>query len=428
MSKQVKSTSNIVENNLNNLQVIPKEQALSYAIPLLSKFYAELNPNITTLNTSNVLYFNSSEDVEDNAYPAKLLDLYTNASATHSNLINLKRNMLIGDGLIPVDPNSQITIDFINKENSYGESLQNIWSKLCLDYAIFEAYGLELLYSADGLVSNVNHICPSLIRAVQHPNENIPFVDTWMLSYKWDRISNKNFRKYTVATSGLPIANFSKDTWAEDGARQLMYAKRYTAGNIPYAIPVYNSILPYVQLDNALSTYNLNSVTKGFTPQTIVSLVGSPSQEEKDVFVNKFKQRYSTQYGERILFIWSTNADDKPVILPFNENDNTPMLELLDKILTQKIASGHGANLELAGIQGTGGQSLQADANKIATSYNFYYATVIAPMQKTMVEYLNKIMRLNGLSDVTVVTPPLALETPVAQAAAVPQANNINQG
>ncbi len=418
MSKQIKNTSN---------KPLVEKDVFNYAMPALHKLYSEIQPNTTTVSTNNIIYFNSNEEVDDNAYCEKLLDLYTNASATHSSLINLKRNMLIGNGLEPIKKDDQAAIEFINQNNSYGESLQDIWSKMCLDFAIFESYGLEINYNRNGKIQEILHICPNLIRAVANSiNPNIPSITQWMLSYNWSRISNRNYRRYTVATSGIPIANYNPDKWASDGGKQLLYVKKYTGGNIPYAIPSYNSILPYVQLDAALSTYNLNSVKKGFTPQTIVNLPGAPTEEEKQQFINKFKQRYSTEDGERLLFLWFQDKDNMANIQAFNELDNTAMVKLLNDVLTQKIASGHNANLELAGIQGTGGQSLQADANKIAVSYNYFYTSVIQPMQKVMLEGINKIMKFNGLSEVTVVTPPLALETPQPQAAAVPQANNPN--
>lgn len=404
-----------MSNDVQNIE-------LNYGMPMLTKLYAEINPNITTINTANVVYFNSGDELEDNAYPAKLLDFYTNASATHSNLINLKRNMLIGKGLQPIDPNDQLTTNFLNEENLYGDTLQNVWDKICLDFAVFEAYGLEIIYNKNGLITPPNHIAPNLIRAVANKNPNLPFIDNWMISYHWDRISNKNYRRYTPTTSGLPIANFNPKTWSVDGGRQLMYHKQYTTSNNVYAIPTYNSILQYVELDNALADYNLNSVTKGFTPQTIVALNGNPTKEEKDIFINKFKQKYTSQYGERILFIWTSGQDDKPSIMPFNELDNTPMLKLLDNLLTQKIASGHGANLELAGIQ-TGSESLGGDANKLAVSYNHFYQTVIKPMQKVMLQGVNKILKVNGLGAVTVETPKLELDNNSVQTAPVPKDN-----
>ena len=43
------------------------KQKLNYAMPDLIKFYTQINPHITTTN-KGVVYFNSSESVDDNAY------------------------------------------------------------------------------------------------------------------------------------------------------------------------------------------------------------------------------------------------------------------------------------------------------------------------------------------------------------------------
>lgn len=430
IQNNIKST---LSTDLKDYNIVPKEQALSYAIPFLTKLYADVNPNITTINSNNIIYFNTNAEYDDNAYCAQLISMSKNYSATHTNMLNLKKNMLIGDGLVPAnpnDPNAQATIDFLNQENTYGESLQHIWSKLCSDYSIFEAYVLELIYNGNGQIVECVHHSPDLVRAVANPiNPEIPYIDMWQISYYWARIANKNFRRYQVSTHGIPIPNFDPKTWAEDGARQLIYVKQYTAGNNPYAIPMYQSALPYIQLDEAIGVFNLNSVVRGFTPSAIISLVGNPSPEEKEKFVNKFKQRYSSQYGEKILFIWTTNADEKPTIIPFDANDNSSMIKLLNEIIIEKIANSHGANLELAGIQTTNNMSLGGDANRLAVSYGYYYQTVIQPMQKVMLEGINRILKVNGLQPVTVITSSLKVENPADQVAPTPTAveNNNNK-
>jgi len=151
----------------------------------------------------------------------------------------------------------------------------------------------------------------------------------------------------------------------------------------------------------------------------IVRLTGNPSDEEKTKFTNQFKSKYSGSNKEKILFVWTTNSDEKPDIIPFAQNaTDVNIFKILNDLTTEKIASGMGANLELAGISApSGGASLGGDSNKLAVSYNLHYTNVIRPMQKLMLEYLNKIMRLNGLSEVTVVTPPLKLDNPVGQSA-----------
>lgn len=402
--------------------VVKSEESFNYLMPTMQKLYNLLQPAMTTVEANNLIYFNSNELIADNAYPIQLIDYYHNASATFSNFINLRRNMLIGNGLEPVDANASgatATIEFLEKENEFGESLQEIWSKICFDYSLFESYFLEVLYNpSNGLIESIVHTSPDTVRAVANINPNLPFVNEWQLSRNWG-ITNK-VGKNRTAWTGIPIANYNKNTWAQDGARQLINCRRYGAGNEVYSIPSFNSILGYVELDAQLAKYSLNSVVKGFTPQTIVVLAGNPDKRTKDEFVNKFKLKYTGADAERVLFIWSVDNETKPQILPFQNADVTPMLELLNNICAQKIASGMGGNLELAGIQSTGGQSLQADANKIAVSYNFYYMVHILPMQKQMVETINKLLRHNGLDEVTVTTPPLKFDLPNSQPAATP--------
>ena len=361
---------------------------INYIMPSMQKLYNLLQPAMTTIENNNLIYFNSNEMMSDNAYPIQLIDYYHNASSTFSNFINLRRNMLIGGGLQPVDNSSgnTATIAFLNKPNEFGQSIQDLWSLWCFDYALFESYFAELLYNpSDGTINSVIHHSPDTVRAVANANPNLPYVNEWQLSRNWGT-TNKRGRYVQTALQGISISNFNLDTWATDGARQLINCKRYSAGNEVYTVPSFNAILAYVELDAQLATYALNSVTKGFAPQSIVVLSGNPDKKTKDEFVNKFKMKYTGADAERVLFIWSVDDATKPVIMPFQNADITPMLELLDKICAQKIASGMGGNLELAGIQSTGGQSLQADANKIAVSYNFYYMVHVLPMQKQMVE------------------------------------------
>jgi hypothetical protein len=127
-------------------ETIAEKDAFNYLMPVMTKLYNLIQPSLTTIESNNLIYFNSNEEV-DNAYPNQLIDYYHNASATFSNLIDLRRNMLIGDGLKPVQENDAATLEFLNKPNEFGETLLDIWEKLCFDFSLFESYALEVLYS-----------------------------------------------------------------------------------------------------------------------------------------------------------------------------------------------------------------------------------------------------------------------------------------
>ena len=384
------------------------KKGIEYAMPILENLYAEINPNITTVvsGKQDIIYFNTNNS-NDNAYPTKLIDVYQNSSATHSNLINLKRNLLIGEGLVPVLSGDTATQEFLDHLNSYGQNMQEIWEKICYDYTLAEAYALQVIYNSLGKITDVYHQDVSTVRAMANEQDSDNHIITWYLSNNWARITNKNYRRYNVATSGTPINNFNPKNYVLDGGKQLMYNYRYTAGNTVYAIPSYQSVLGYIELDLQLQKYHLNKVSGGFFPNVIISLVGNPSDEEKTTFVKQFKQKYVGSDKEKLLFIWSDDANAKPTIIPFNTNDEAQVFEILNKILTQKICSGHMAHPELASIQTDSGASLGGDANKLVASYNYFVETVIKPMQKSMLVGVNKIMKQNGLGDVTVKTPVL---------------------
>ena len=393
-------------------EIISENNATNYMMPMMERFYNMIRPALTTQQTTGVIFFNSTEDETDNAYPNQLMDYYHNASATFSNLINLKRNLLKGTGLQPELENDAATIEFLNTPNMHGETIIDIWDKLCFDYALFESFYLECLYSPKdkGLIKSVVHHSPDTVRAVANPNINLPYVDIWMLSRAWGRTDKRGMTPREMNV-GIPVNNWNPYNWAADGGRQLLSCRRYSAGGEVYSIPSFNSILQYVELDAQLATFSLNTVSKGFTPTSIVVLNGNPDKKQKDEFTRKFKQRYTGADGEKVLFIWTTTEGEKPAIMPFNNDDITPMLEAMVKITTEKICSGMGATGELAGIQ-TGGQSLQSDYNKLAVAYSFYYKVHILPQQLEMIKTLNKIMKVNGLSDLKVVTPPLELDVP----------------
>jgi len=425
---KVKDNGNIaktIESLTGQKPEVREENDFNYGLQVVEKLYNLIQPYQQTVEPNNLVKFSSSEEVGDDAYWLQLIDLYNNASSTFSNLIDLRRNMLVGSGLIPTVEETDAlyapTIEFLNRENEFGESLQaDIWQKICFDYSLMETYFLECIYSQEKKVVSINHWTPTKCRAVAPDNPDLNYVNVWQLSNSFGR-TNKAGKKNPVATSGKPVANWQPKNWAIDGGRQILNCMRYSAGNNFYAVPSHNAILPYAELQAQLAIFSLSTVSKGFAPQNLVILNGNPDKKAKDEFVRHFKQRYTGANGERTLFIWTTGAE-KPEILPFNSTDITPMIESLQRISVESIASGMGASIELVGT--SAGASLQTDMNKLATAYNFYQISRIKPMLAEILKTLNKIFRLNGLSDVKVVVEPLKIDTAPSQAPVVIQPNN----
>lgn len=385
-----------------------EKEKLNYAMQTLEKFYKELNPEQTTLK-NNIIYLNSSQGRNDNAYLFELQDLYREASGTHSACINTRTDMTIGSGLVPVIPSPE-TEEFLNRTNRMGMTMQEIWERLCFDYNLTGMYALQLLYSKEGKIVEVVHNDISTVRAVS-PSEKdeifIPYINEWALSTKWPDIATKH--RMNPLNSAILIKNFNPKTWAEDGGRQLLVNRKYSSGMFPYGLPHYQSVIKYIQLDNELAKYHLNKVSGGMFANVILRLSGNPSDEEKMRFKNEFTRKYLGADKSKILFIWSEEDETMdPKIIPFSTNDDAQVFKDLNEMLTQKILTANRIPPELASIP-TQNASLGGDANKLAVSHAHVIENVIKPIQKSMLIGINQIMKHNELSEVTVLNEGLKL-------------------
>lgn len=380
---------------------------LNYAMPDLIKFYTQINPYITTTN-KGVVYFNSSESIDDNAYPIQLIDLYKEGSATHSALINLKRDLLIGNGLFTDDAN---TLAFLKKKNRNGDNMQRVWEKMCMDMAIFESYSLQVINNKKGGLFELLHQDISKVRARAEDELDTNLVKEWLISNNWAKITNKQYKVYTVLNNAVAIANYNKENWSVDGGRQLAVMRKYTPSSDVYSIPSYQSVLQYIQLSKELANYHLNKVTGGLFANAIVYLTGSPDDEEKKKFVRDFKNKYQGSNGQKLLFVWGDHATESalPKVIPFSTNDEKEVFDELNNIIVQHIITAHRATPELAGIQ-TNNASLGGDVNKLIAARKYYIKTVIEPLRKDMLSMLNDILEDYGYSHVYVENDDLSIE------------------
>ena len=387
------------------------KEKLNYAMPMLQNLYRMINPNLTTSN-KGVVYFNSSQEMEDNAYPVELIDLYNEGSATHSSLINLKRDLLIGTGLQPIDETDINTVDMLKKVNSHGDNLQKVWNKVCMDMAIMESFALQVIYNKEGTIYEILHTDMSKVRAMDEENFESNLVNTWLISNQWAKITNKQYKRFTINNTAVSIENFNPNKWSEDGGRQLIVCRKYTPNAEVYSIPSYQSVLKYIQLDAELGFYHLNKVSGGLFANAIVYLTGNPSEDDKKKFINDFKRKYVGANKEKLLFVWGDYVADNqlPKVIPFSTEDQQDVFTELNDIITQKIVTAHRATPELAGIQ-TKGADLGGDANKLHVAREYFIHTVINPMRKEMLETFNSVIAVNESKGFKVENEKLQLET-----------------
>jgi hypothetical protein len=384
---------------------------IKYLSQETEKFYQAINPNIQVQDSQNYVWFNSAIYEADNAYPNKLIDLYQNASSVHSNFINLKTNLLYSTGLLPLNSEDVNLKNYLETPvNRAGHTLNDIFKKLCADMALFEAAAYQLIYNREGKVAEIYHVSPANLRA-SNPNE-FGFSDTWYYSTSWGIVDNKRRRKsQNQFSKSIEIKNYNPDTGIQD-KRQILYVKKYSPSAIDdvYAIPSYNSILNWVQLDFELSQFHLNKVVNNLSPSGIVVMKGNPDDDEKDAFVKNFKRNHTgSDNAGKLLFIWTDGADQTPEFIRFEGDKNDGIFEELSINVNEHIAVGHGAPLALIGMDKS--NSIGNDSMKLNTARSYFLNTVIEPMQEVLISSINKILKINGYSQVKIENKPLVFET-----------------
>lgn len=383
------------------------KKTINFKSSELEKLYVSINPNIEVTEQGYV-WFNSSETERDNAYCNKITDLYQNASAVHSNYINLKANLIYGSGLIPLDPNDPQIKAFLESTNRAGQNINEIFKKMSFDMSLYEAAALQVIYNAEGKIAEVYHCNPSNLRA-SAPNE-FGYSDFWYYSTKWGIVQNKRTRKQTnMLSDAIKIANFNPANGKKD-KRQVLYIKKYSpAQEEIYAIPSYNAILPWIQLDYELSQFHLNKVQNSFSSSAIITLKGNPSDEERDAFVRNFKMKHTgSDAAGKVMFMWVDGENQQPEILRMEADQNDTLFEQINDLVNEHISIGHGAPLALIGLDKS--QSIGNDSMKLNTVRAYYINTVIEPMQEVILAAINKLLKHNSLSQVKVVNKPLALD------------------
>ena len=107
-------------------------------------FAAPALPIIKELTNQDWVYYGI-----DNLYPAELIELY-NSSAMHRTCIEAIKDGIFGKGI------ENIGEDYINTQ---GETIDDIFEKITLDYTLYQGYSLNVIWSKDrSKISEIYHL------------------------------------------------------------------------------------------------------------------------------------------------------------------------------------------------------------------------------------------------------------------------------
>ena len=332
-----------------------------------------------------------------NLYPNYLLEIL-NGSSDHNAIVKRKTDMAVGQGWVETSENESFLTNEFGKED-----LDSIGFKIGYDLMLYGAFSYLITWSNDGkTIARITYIPLNKVRIAKEVEEkdNAEMfrrqedgVDFYFISNDWANTRKANNKPEL-------IQGFSQEF--NDVKTQLVYVTEYRPSYEFYTVPDYISSIDWIELDNEIGNFHLNSVKNGFTPSMIINFnAGIPSAEEQKKLAKKIGEQYAgTNNASKVFITYSETPESKPDFVPVDLNDSDERFILLNQQITQKIITGHRANAVVVGVQTEGKLS---SSSEVMEQEELFMANVIRQKQQIIENSFNKLTKINGLEKIKLV-------------------------
>lgn len=317
---------------------------------------------------------------DDNNYYQYLIDLYT-TSTTNNAIINGTVNLIYGKGLDALDSST--------KTNEYA-SMRSIFSDSCLRKITLD---LKLLGEASfqvlkqkGRVVKAEHFPRQTLRAEKCNDEGN--IEAYYYHHNWEKIK-PNDKPERIASFGFGNGN----------EPEIKVIKRYVSGYDYYCPVDYQGGLAYAELESEIADYLINDVQNGFSGTKVVNFNnGIPDREKQLQVKSDVMNKLTGARGEKVIIAFNNNAESKTTVDDLPLNDAPQHYEYLSNECQNKLIVAHRVTSPLLlGIR-TENNGLGSNADEIKTAALLYDNITIKPYQDLIIECLDDILAVNGIS------------------------------
>lgn len=312
----------------------------------------------------------------DDLFPQKLAWLY-NHSSINGACIKAKTEATIGNGLIA---DKDYVLDYANPKETWND----LYRKIALDYNLFGGFALEIIWSQDRTqIAEVYHVDFSFVRAKNknHRGE----VEGYYVSALWNSAYGLSDIHY--------IPTYNPENTVEC-PKQLYYYAPYRPGLEYYPLPDYMGAVRVIELDAEIDNFHVNNVRNGLAPSLAITTFTNASAEEKEWIERALRAQYAgTHNAGSLLYMDVETQDQAPIITPIPANGNDAYYEIMNKIIEQKILTGHRITSPM--ILGIKTEGQLGGRDEMMDAYLLFMNTVINPKQADILGCLEKLLEVN---------------------------------
>ena len=312
---------------------------------------------------------------ENNDYYQGLIDSYMD-STTNNAVINGIVNQIYGKGLDATDSNKKPEQYAQMRSLVKPDDLRNV----CQDLKMLGEASFQITYNGNK-ISSITHFPRETLRA-EKMNEKGE-VKNYFYSPDWTKVTkNTKLKKFPVFGSGAK--------------NEIYIIKRYVTGYYYYSPADYNT--SYATLESEIACFLINDTQNGFSGTKVVNFNnGVPDREKQLAIKNDVMQKLTGSYGEKVIVAFNNNAESKTTVEDIPLTDAPAHYEYLSTECSRKIMLTHRVTSPLLlGLSSANGFSSNAD--EIENASRLFNNIVIQPYQNLLIDCLDTILAVNGIS------------------------------
>ena len=336
-------------------------------------------PQVKEVRGKEYMYYGAK-----NLFPQELIRLY-DSSSMHHTCVDAIRDGIFGDG---------INIFGDEYVNGKGETLDEIFAKVALDYTLFNGYALNVIWNKEGSrIVQIYHLPFSQVRSGKIDEDGE--VNEYFYSTDWT-----NVRKHPA----VPYKAFDPTDTKKDNASQIYYCFNYTPGVETYPLPTYIAGINDIELDHRISVFHNANISNGIHPSLFINFRnGIPSEEERSQIYRELDRTFSDVESAGKFFLGFSEPGKETEVTPI-ESANDDYYVILEQRIQSRILTSHRITSPLLlGVQS--GSGFSSNAEEIAIAYKHFESTVVEPKRKKILSTMGYILRFFGLNVALTVEP-----------------------
>ena len=314
----------------------------------------------------------------DNGFYDQLIDVYLNSPTSHSSITGIV-NQIVGKGLhahnASMKPNEFANFKSLVKQKDL--------KKIALDYKLLGEASIQVSYLQKKVVK-VSHFNRETLRAEKCDDKGS--INAYYYHPKWSEYQDGD------KLTRIPV-------FGSGSKNEIYIIRRHIPSMHYYSVPDYIGSLNYGKLECSISEFLCNEVENSFSGSKLVSMAnGTPSVEKMRQIKAEITDKLTGVHGEKVIVSFSDSVENRTTIEDISAPNSADVYQYIAEECSRKLMIGHRITSPLlVGIRDSG-NSLGSNSEEIQNAHNLFENLVIRPYQDDIIEAIDDILAINGIS------------------------------